>query len=161
MSKRLENALEKIQKRNKALIKAQNRGRKPIVHSKLTDETGRPLDKWEVIKLVMNRLQMGDTDEDARMFLMAKHSLSESTSLLYVNEAKACIVQKMEQYREGVAKRNIRRLDTIINESYDKGDLNTALKAIDILNKMGGVYYQNINVHSDAPIFQIKIGNDT
>lgn len=147
----------RVERRNDRLKKECRRGK----HLKYaTDYNGRPLEKWEVIKMLIHRIQMGDRDEEAMQWLQGRFGYADSTAKDYVLEAKACVASKLEQYASSIASRNLMRLDTIINESYENGDMSTALKAIDIMNKMGGLYYQNVNVHSDAPIFQIKIGNE-
>lgn len=70
--------------------------------------------------------------------------------------------KRYEEFQSKSAKelsdKNIEKLVALIDDCLDKGDVANALKAMDMLNKMGGQYEskQNIKVTTDEPIV-IKI----
>ena len=62
------------------------------------------------------------------------------------------------EYSEGIALRNIARIETIIQDSIANGERFTALKAMDLLNKTANVYNTNIKIDNDNDKnFKIKI----
>lgn len=116
--------------------------------------------RWEVLKKVISRRIMGQSDEEIRYWLQDWYDYSYDTTNNLIHEAKACMAEKLERYKDKVAEINLSRANTIIEDAYEQGDLNTALKGIDILNKMCGVYTNNINIKSETPIFTIKLGDE-
>lgn len=61
------------------------------------------------------------------------------------------------EYSEGIALRNIARIETIIQDAIANGERFTALKAMDLLNKTANVYNTNIKIDNEDKNFKIKI----
>ena len=78
-----------------------------------------------------------------------------------VTEARKLIFQKQMEYSEGIALRNIARIETIIQDAIANGERFTALKAMDLLNKTANVYNTNIKIDNDNnKSFEIKLSTD-
>lgn len=62
------------------------------------------------------------------------------------------------EYSEGIALRNIARIETIIQDAIANGERFTALKAMDLLNKTANVYNTNIKIDNEEnKSFEIKL----
>lgn len=116
--------------------------------------------RWEILKTLISKASMGESDDELRYYLQDKYDYSYCSANNYLAEVKACMAERLERYKDKVTEMNLSRTNTIIEEAYEKGDLKTALSGIDLLNKMCGVYQQNINIKSEQPIFQIRFDNN-
>lgn len=75
-----------------------------------------------------------------------------------VGDARKLVKQNQELYAEGIAKRNIARLEKIIQDALNEGNRALALKAMDLLAKTGNVYNTNIKIENEEnKSFEIKL----
>lgn len=75
-----------------------------------------------------------------------------------VGDARKIVKQNQELYAEGIAKRNIARLEKIIQDALNEGNRALALKAMDLLAKTGNVYNNTIKIDNDNnKSFEIKL----
>lgn len=59
---------------------------------------------------------------------------------------------RSDEAKESLIAINTQRLDSIISESMEEKDRKSAVKAIDIQNKMSGAYTENIKLETDTDI---------
>ena len=96
--------------------------------------------------------------EEIRDYIIEEFDVKESTFNGYYKEA----VNRMQRYRDNTIKerveKNVEKLQGLINELYDTGDIKKLLSAIDMLNKILGAYESKIsvNVENDEP-FKITL----
>lgn len=75
-----------------------------------------------------------------------------------VGDARKIVKQNQELYAEGIAKRNIARLEKIIQDALNEGNRALALKTMDLLAKTGNVYNNTIKIDNDNnKSFEIKL----
>lgn len=75
-----------------------------------------------------------------------------------VMDARKIVKQNQEMYAQGIAQRNITRLEKIIQDALNEGNRALALKAMDLLAKTGNVYNTNIKIdNEDNKSFEIKL----
>lgn len=110
------------------------------------------------ISKIVSLINFDMPNEDIKKIITEEYDIKDSTYDSYHAEA----VKRMKGYREKTMKdkvdKNLDRMEALINECYEAGDLDKVMKAIDTLNKMIGAYEQKIKVDidNDEP-FQIKI----
>lgn len=88
------------------------------------------------------------------------------SELKFTNANARTLYKKIENkmYKNGADRKNmleaknIIRLEHLYNISVQNGNIQNALKAIDLLNKMAGLYTSNIEVQQTA--FTFQLGNN-
>ena len=75
-----------------------------------------------------------------------------------LRQAQIDIDRKYERYSQQAAKYNTNRLIQLIEDNYRSGDHKIVLQAIDILNKMGGLYKNTLDFDTNAPVVQLSFG---
>lgn len=87
------------------------------------------------------------------------YSSHSAKQLLVKNKRK--LKNSVEKKIEKMAEDNINRIEAIIDECYEQRKYTDALKAIDILNKMGGQYTTRLDINGNLnQEFNIKIRED-
>ena len=87
------------------------------------------------------------------------YSSHSAKQLLVKNKRK--LKNSVEKKIDKIAEENVARLEAIIDECYEQRKYTDALKAIDILNKMGGQYTQKIDLNGNLnQEFNIRIRED-
>lgn len=77
-----------------------------------------------------------------------------------IADANKIVKVKYENYADGVALRNIVRLEQMIQKCLDDGNVALANKCLDTLNKTANVYNTNIKIDNEEnKSFEIKINN--
>lgn len=75
-----------------------------------------------------------------------------------VMDARKIVKQNQEMYAQGIAQRNITRLEKIIQDALNEGNRALALKAMDLLGKTTNLYNTNIKIdNEDNKSFEIKL----
>lgn len=91
-------------------------------------------------KNALHLLQMGKTREEVIDVLVNDWGYAERTAENYIREIDKDVAKEYDKYVKNVARNNINKLLAISDELYDRGDLKTLHKTIDLLNKMTGQY---------------------
>lgn len=91
--------------------------------------------------------------------MMEEYGYAQPTADNLYNQAMVCFDRRLMAYSDASAEKNIKILNSLLNKCVQENDTTNSLKVIDILNKMVGAYTENVNIHSDTPIFQINVGN--
>ena len=87
------------------------------------------------------------------------YSSHSAKQLLVKNKRK--LKNSVEKKIDKMAEDNINRIEAIIDECYEQRKYTDALKAIDILNKMGGQYTQKIDLNGNLNNeFVIKVRDE-
>lgn len=87
------------------------------------------------------------------------YSSHSAKQLLVKNKRK--LKNSVEKKIEKMAEDNINRIETIIDECYEQRKYTDALKGIDMLNKMGGVYTTKLDINANLNNeFVIKVRDE-
>lgn len=114
--------------------------------------------KYDIIRDVMRKISADWSESDIKEWLSEKYGFVDRQLSTYYQTACAALDFRIEKYANEVAMKNMSRLNMIIDEAEENGNLKIQLDAIDTLNKMAGLYSQKIDINADKPIFEIKIG---
>lgn len=91
--------------------------------------------------------------------IVEHYGYAEGTAGNICDQAAAQYGQHIMHDTEKIMNKNMQRLEAIIDASLDNEDSTTMLKAMDMENKVCGVYETKVSVkgEGDTPIFKIKI----
>lgn len=111
--------------------------------------------------MTLSLLRMGYDNGDIIERLKDEYGYSDNSAKKVVDKVKKKLKQTLEKKYDKLAEENINRLEAIVDECYEQRRYNEALKAIDILNKLGGVYTTKLDVNANVNNeFVIKIRED-
>lgn len=83
---------------------------------------------------------------------------TDNSAKKVLDKNKRKLKNSVEKKIDKMAEDNINRIEAIIDECYEQRKYTDALKAIDMLNKMGGQYIQKLDINSNInQEFTIKI----
>lgn len=86
---------------------------------------------------------------------------TDNSAKKVLDKNKRKLKNSVEKKIDKMAEDNINRIETIIDECYEQRKYTDALKAIDMLNKMGGQYTQKLDINGNLnQEFTIKIRED-
>ena len=86
---------------------------------------------------------------------------TDNSAKKVLDKNKRKLKNSVEKKIDKMAEDNINRIEAIIDECYEQRKYTDALKAIDMLNKMGGQYTQKIDLNGNLnQEFKIKIRED-
>ena len=127
----------------------------PVVKAKRdTKHTDRTKQYW-IVRETMKRIKWGWSKAEVYEWLDTDTSINTESKRIYYKAALAAIDSRLTSQAKDIAEVNKARLEAIFDESVEIGDRKSALKAIDMLNKMAGLYVEQLKI--DTPIFEIKI----
>lgn len=114
--------------------------------------------KYQAIAYAERRILFNWDRQDILEAIINHYGYSESSAIKCYEAAMKRVKQKYIEYQEQIAEENYKRLNAIVDEAFDNGDLKTSIDAINVINKMGNIYEQKINIKSDEG-FTIKLDN--
>ena len=124
---------------------------KEIDNSKNLNKQASPKIKWEVKKqLILQEIAKGSTYADICNKFKDEWNCTYNTMQNYIKEASNELYN--EDVKETMKQINLMRLDSAYAESIKDGDKKTAIKAIDIQNKMLGAYEQKVQLDTNRDI---------
>ena len=86
---------------------------------------------------------------------------TDNSAKKVLDKNKRKLKNSVEKKIDKMAEDNINRIEAIIDECYEQRKYTDALKAIDMLNKMGGQYTQKVDINGTLnQEFTIKIRED-
>ena len=86
---------------------------------------------------------------------------TDNSAKKVLDKNKRKLKNSVEKKIDKMAEDNINRIEAIIDECYEQRKYTDALKAIDMLNKMGGQYTQKIDLNGNInQEFKIKIRDE-
>ena len=143
------------------------RPRKPLIYSDealITYDKQRKakghIESWRLIREITRLVAIGIPREEIVHEMMDKYGYTDDVTMSkYHKAAIAAMDERNKAYFEDIAKANTQRLTAIIEEAHEAGDRKSMLTAIDMLNKMGNLYTQKVDIKTDSPIFEIKLGD--
>lgn len=111
--------------------------------------------------MCLSLLRMNYENSDIIEKLKEEYGYSENSARKVVDKVKKKLKQLLERKYDKIAEENINRLEAIIDETYAQKKYNEMLKAIDTLNKIGGVYTTKLDINGTLnQEFTIKIRED-
>lgn len=117
------------------------------------------LEKYERIRLIQEWIAAGFSDKGIRTNIEKKFGIkSRSQQDVWVKRALDDLY-KDNPRREYIKEINDERLEKIINSTMKNDDHRNSLKAIDLSNKLNGLYTEKIEVTSDLN-FNISFGEE-
>lgn len=86
---------------------------------------------------------------------------TDNSAKKVLDKNKRKLKNSVEKKIDKMAEDNINRIEAIIDECYEQRKYTDALKAIDMLNKMGGQYTTKLDINGNLnQEFKIKIRED-
>lgn len=110
-------------------------------------------------KMAQRYLQMGFAYKDVMEKLQEDYGYSENSAKDLINKLNREIDAKFDKYAEKVASKQIKRLEALIEESFENGTIKEIQTSIDLLNKLNHLYETKIKVDGNGD-FKIKIGKE-
>lgn len=111
--------------------------------------------------MCLSLLRMGYENSDIIERLKDEYKYSDNSARKVVDKVKKKLKQLLERKYDKIAEENINRLEAIIDECYEEKRYNEMLKAVDTLNKMGGIYTTKVDINGTLnQEFKIKIRED-
>lgn len=111
--------------------------------------------------MALSLLRMNYDYNDIIERLKHEYDYTDNSAKKVLDKNKRKLKKTVEKKVDKIADENIGRLEAIIDECYEQRKYNEALKAIDILNKMGGQYTQKLDINGNLnQEFTIKIRED-
>lgn len=111
--------------------------------------------------MTLSLLRMNYENSDIIERLKEEYGYSDNSARKVVDKVKKKLKQLLERKYDKIAEENINRIEAIIDETYEQRKYNEMLKAIDTLNKMGGVYTTKLDINGTLnQDFVIKIRED-
>lgn len=111
--------------------------------------------------MCLSLLRMNYDYEQIIERLQDEYGYSSHSAKKVLDKNKRKLKNSVENKIDKMAEENINRIEAIIDECYEQRKYTDALKAIDILNKMGGQYTQKIDLNGTLnQEFTIKIRED-
>ena len=100
--------------------------------------------------LIISDIAKGMTYMDIVRKYEQEWGLSHKTVQNIVNEA--IDFMRSDEAKENIIAANMVRLEGIIGDSMGDGDRRSAIKAIDVENKMNGAYTEKVQIEGDSEI---------
>lgn len=111
--------------------------------------------------MTLSLLRMNYENSDIIERLKDEYGYSDNSARKLVDKVKKKLKQTLERKYDKIAEENVARLEAIIDETYEQKKYNEMLKALDLLNKMGGVYTTKVDINGTLnQDFVIKIRED-
>lgn len=111
--------------------------------------------------MCLSLLRMNYDYEQIIERLQDEYGYSSNSAKKVLDKNKRKLKNSVEKKIDKMAEDNINRIEAIIDECYEQRKYTDALKAIDMLNKMGGQYTQKIDLNGNLnQEFTIKIRED-
>lgn len=111
--------------------------------------------------MCLSLLRMNYENSDIIERLKEEFGYSYNSARKVVDKVKKKLKQLLERNYDKIAEENINRLEAIIDECYEEKRYNEMLKAIDTLNKIGGVYTTKLDINANLNNeFVIKVRDE-
>lgn len=103
---------------------------------------------------IVTKIRAGISHWELMDAISNKWGLQYAQAQKYVNVVRNQLHEDYLKYCDNVAETNVNTLTEIRNQAMNMGQYRVALSAIDLLNKMGNMYENKVdlNVSTDAPI---------
>ena len=111
--------------------------------------------------MCLSLLRMNYENSDIIERLKEEYGYSDNSARKLVDKVKKKLKQLLERKYDKIAEENINRLEAIIDECYEEKRYNEMLKAVDTLNKMGGIYTTKVDINANLNNeFVIKVRDE-
>ena len=111
--------------------------------------------------MCLSLLRMNYDYEQIIERLQDEYGYSSNSAKKVLDKNKRKLKNSVEKKIDKMAEENINRLEAIIDECYQEKRYNEMLKAVDTLNKMGGVYTTKLDINANLNNeFVIKVRED-
>lgn len=111
--------------------------------------------------MCLSLLRMNYDYEQIIERLQDEYGYSSNSAKKVLDKNKRKLKNIVEKKIDKIAEENINRLEAIIDECYEEKRYNEMLKAVDTLNKMGGIYTTKVDINANLNNeFVIKVRED-
>lgn len=111
--------------------------------------------------MCLSLLRMNYDYEQIIERLQDEYGYSSHSAKKVLDKNKRKLKNSVEKKIDKIAEENVARLEAIIDECYEQRKYNEMLKAVDTLNKMGGIYTTKVDINGNLnQEFTIKIRED-
>lgn len=125
----------------------------------LTNQTP-SLKKRSALRKAKHYIAFGYARKDIIEMLVRDYQYTEDTATHTYQTAAKEMVEDMKEYDKMIAIKNRKRLNAISEAAFDSGDFKSAVKAIDVENKMNGIYTTKVEIENADSDFVVKIANE-
>lgn len=116
-------------------------------------ETKSKIRKYRAKLDVVCLIRQGYERDDIIQQIVEDYGYTQSTAMGLYYEAQKEATRSIEDYIKEASKSNVQRLLGIIDQCYADKRYGEAMKGIDMLNKMGGLYApEEHNINTNDPI---------
>lgn len=93
------------------------------------------------------------TKEDCARKLAERWGINVNTGRMYVKQAMQALVANYKDVsKEQLKETYLNRIETLLKKALDEGNTKTAIQAAEMLNKLEGLYSQDINLNLQGNI---------
>lgn len=111
--------------------------------------------------MCLSLLRMNYDYEQIIERLQDEYGYSSNSAKKVLDKNKRKLKNSVEKKIDKIAEENINRLEAIIDECYEEKRYNEMLKAVDTLNKMGGIYTTKVDINANLNNeFVIKVRDE-
>lgn len=111
--------------------------------------------------MCLSLLRMNYDYEQIIERLQDEYGYSSNSAKKVLDKNKRKLKNSVEKKIDKMAEENVARLEAIIDECYEEKRYNEMLKAIDTLNKMGGIYTTKLDINANLNNeFVIKVRDE-
>ena len=111
--------------------------------------------------MALSLLRMNYDYNDIIERLKQEYDYTDNSAKKVLDKNKRKLKNSVEKKIDKIAEENVGRLEAIIDETYEQKRYADMLKAIDTLNKMGGVYTTRLDINANLNNeFVIKVRED-
>lgn len=100
--------------------------------------------------IVAEKIAAGKTFGEIITECAPMFGITNRTMTLYLRDALAWL--RSDEMKETIQSMNVMRLDKLYSDSVSEGDRKSAIKALDVQNKMVGAYEEKLKVEGDSDI---------
>lgn len=111
--------------------------------------------------MCLSLLRMNYDYEQIIERLQDEYGYSSHSAKKVLDKNKRKLKNSVEKKIDKIAEENVARLEAIIDECYEQRKYNEMLKAVDTLNKMGGIYTTKLDINANLNNeFVIKVRDE-
>lgn len=102
--------------------------------------------------VILDMLKNGMSRPLISLELQRRWGINKTTACRYIRIALDALVEDNEEFIKEARDIAVNRLEGLMEDSIARGDRANALKAMDMLNKINGLYTEKVEVKGDAVI---------
>lgn len=112
---------------------------------------------FEIVDMIVK----GKSETSCLKHLQERYNIGVNTAYnYYLSAVKFLMPKDVDEYKEKMLAKNIKRLETIIEKTMDKENYRDAIQALKEINRIVCPNNNTVSVATTDTVFQIKFGNE-